>query len=183
MGKRLESLTPELIDFITDQPLFFVATAIADGRINLSPKGMDTFRIIDANKAVWLNLTGSGNETATHLQFNDRITIMFCAFEGSPMILRIYGTAKVYHEQDAYWKEYIGLFPELAGSRQLVDVNIEMVQISCGMGIPLMDFSGQRDDLKLWAERQGKDRLLAYKEKKNTISLDGHQTGIFKKNG
>lgn len=180
MGKRLEGLTPELIDFIRDQPLFFVATAMADGRINLSPKGMDTFRILDANRAVWLNLTGSGNETATHLQFNDRITIMFCAFDGSPMILRLYGTAKVYHEHDVFWNEYMGLFSKLAGSRQLVDVKIDMVQISCGMAVPLMDFVGERDDLKLWAERQGEDRLLAYKEKKNTTSLDGHPTGIFK---
>ncbi|MEO0528788.1 MAG: pyridoxamine 5'-phosphate oxidase family protein [Bacteroidota bacterium] len=178
MGKRLEKLTPALIEFIADQKLFFVATAMKDGRVNLSPKGMDSFRVMDKNRVLWLNLTGSGNETATHLQYNDRMTIMFCAFEGNPMILRLYGFAKVYHQRNKEWTEHIHLFPEMAGSRQIVDVEIDLVQISCGMGIPFMDYTGQREDLNNWAQKQGSDKLMDYMKKKNTVSLDGHPTGI-----
>lgn len=178
MGKRLEKLTPVLIDFIAGQKLFFVATAMEDGKVNLSPKGMDSFRIINENRAVWLNLTGSGNETATHLQFNDRTTIMFCAFEGKPLILRLYGKAKAYHERDEFWKGHIHLFPKITGSRQLIDVKIDLVQTSCGMGVPYMDYGGERKDLKFWAEKQGEDKLVDYWKNKNAISLDGHPTGI-----
>ncbi|MGB5818120.1 MAG: pyridoxamine 5'-phosphate oxidase family protein [Saonia sp.] len=178
MGKRLEKLTPALIDFITAQKLFFTATAMQDGRVNLSPKGMDSLRVINDNRVVWLNLTGSGNETATHLQYDNRITIMFCAFEGKPKILRLYGKAKAYHKRDPFWAAHIHLFPEIVGSRQLVDMEIDLVQISCGMGVPYMNFKGQREDLISWAEKQGDDKLVAYRQDKNTISLDGHPTGI-----
>lgn len=178
MGKRLQKLTPALIDFISDQKLFFVATAIESGSVNLSPKGMDSFRVIDENRILWLNLTGSGNETATHLQFSDRMTIMFCAFEGKPMILRLYGKAKVYHERDKFWKDHIDSFPKIAGSRQLIDMQVKLVQISCGMGVPFMDYKGEREDLKFWAEKQGKERLNEYMKNRNLKSLDGHPTGI-----
>ncbi len=178
MGKRLEELTPKLIDFIANSKLFFVATAMETGRVNLSPKGMDSLRVINGNRVVWMNLTGSGNETAAHIQNNDRITIMFCAFEGKPTILRLYGTAKAYHERDQFWKDYIGLFPKIAGRRQLMDVHIDLVQISCGMGVPFMDYREDRDALNLWAEKQGKDGLMDYHENRNATSLDGHPTGI-----
>ncbi len=178
MGKRLEKLTPKLIDFIANQKLFFVATAMETGRVNLSPKGMDSFRVINGERVVWMNLTGSGNETAAHLQNNDRITIMFCAFEGKPIILRLYGTAKAYHERDKFWKDHINLFPEIPGSRQLMDVHIDLVQISCGMGVPIMDYMEEREALKIWAKKQGKDGLEDYHENRNTTSLDGHATGI-----
>ncbi len=178
MGKRLEELTPKLIDFIANQKLFFVATAMETGRVNLSPKGMDSLRVINANRVIWMNLTGSGNETATHIQNNDRITIMFCAFEGKPIILRLYGTAKAYHERDQFWKDYIELFPKIAGRRQLMDVHIDLVQISCGMGVPFMDYREDRDALNMWAEKQGKDGLVDYHENRNATSLDGHPTGI-----
>jgi len=180
MGKRLEKLTPTLIDFISDQKLFYVSTAMEDGHINLSPKGMDSFRVVDEDRVLWLNVTGSGNETATHLQFNDRMTIMFCAFEGKPMILRLYGTAKVYHKRNEFWKKHIQLFPKIAGGRQLIDMSIALVQTSCGMGVPYMDYRGERNQLNVWAEKQGKNGLVDYMETKNTISLDGHPTGIFK---
>ena len=127
---------------------------------------------------MWLNLTGSGNETAAHLKNNGRITIMFCAFNGKPLILRLYGKAKTYHHNDKEWKEYIDLFPEIAGARQLMDVQIEMVQTSCGMGIPIMDYKEQRTQLVSWAEKQGKDKLELYWLEKNTTSIDGYPTGI-----
>lgn len=179
MGKRIEALTPELKDFINQQKIFFVATAMEKGRVNLSPKGMDTVRVLSPQRVVWLNVTGSGNETATHLQHLNRITVMFCAFEGKPMILRLYGTAKVYHERDGEWKDYIHLFPEQPGSRQIIDINIDLVQTSCGMAVPFMDFREERTELKAWAEKQGEEKLVDYRKNKNTMSLDGIPTGIF----
>ena len=178
MANKLDALTSTLIEFIENQKLFFVATAMGEGRINLSPKGMDTFRILSPNHILWLNLTGSGNETATHLRFDDRMTIMFCAFEGKPMILRLYGKARVSHERDPFWKENIDLFPHIPGSRQLIDMQIDLVQTSCGLAVPLMDFKEERDLLKIWAEKKGKEGLQKYYLQKNTISLDGHETGI-----
>ncbi|WP_422084010.1 pyridoxamine 5'-phosphate oxidase family protein [Ulvibacterium sp.] len=181
MGKRMSRLTPRLIDFIKKQHLFFVATAMKDGHINLSPKGLDSLKVIDENRVIWLNLTGSGNETATHLMHNERMTIMFCAFEGPPMILRLYGLAKAYHQYDEVWEENIGLFPDMIGARQLINMQIELVQISCGFGVPLMDYKQQRQELVEWAEGQGDEGLRKYREKKNTISLDGHTTNILDK--
>ena len=118
------------------------------------------------------------HETAAHLQNNDRITIMFCAFEGKPIFLRLYGTAKAYHERDQFWKDHINLFPEIPGSRQLMDVHIDLVQISCGMGVPIMDYREDREALKMWAKKQGKDGLEDYHENRNATSLDGYVTGI-----
>ena len=179
MGKRQQQLSTRLIEFIKNQKLFFVATAMEDGRINVSPKGMDSLRVIDESRVVWLNLTGSGNETAAHLKFNDRMTIMFCAFEGNPLILRLYGKAKIYHERDAKWEEYIGLFPAMLGTRQLIDMEIDLVQSSCGFGVPFMSYEGERDLLGPWALDKGEDGLLEYMKNKNSLSLDGLPTGIF----
>ena len=180
MASQFEALSESHRSFIEQQKIFFVATAMADGRINLSPKGMDTFRVIGPKQILWLNLTGSGNETATHLQHNNRMTIMFCAFEGKPLILRLYGKAEVYHQHDSFWKDHIDKFPELAGSRQLINMHIDLVQNSCGMAVPLMDFREERGLLKTWAENKGMDGLQKYHQQKNTTSLDGHPTGIFK---
>ena len=178
MASQIKVISEAQATFIQNQKIFFVATAMADGRINLSPKGMDTFRILSPDRILWLNLTGSGNETATHLNFNNRMTIMFCAFEGKPMILRLYGIAKAYHEREDFWKENIELFPPIAGGRQLIRMDIELVQTSCGMAVPLMDFNQERDLLKIWAENKGKDGIKKYHDQKNKISLDGHPTGI-----
>ena len=180
MASQFESLSETHINFIREQKVFFVATAMTEGRINLSPKGMDTMRVLNPNQIVWLNLTGSGNETATHLQFNSRMTMMFCAFEGKPLILRLYGRAKAYHERDVFWKQHINLFPSIAGSRQIIDLQIELVQTSCGMAVPLMNFEEERDLLKIWAEKKGDKGLEDYRRQKNTKSLDGHATGIFR---
>jgi predicted pyridoxine 5'-phosphate oxidase superfamily flavin-nucleotide-binding protein len=178
MATQLEGLNQDLIAFIERQKLFFVGTAMEEGRVNLSPKGMDTFRVLDDNRIVWLNLTGSGNETATHLQGNDRMTIMFCAMEGKPLILRLYGHAKVYHERDAVFQEHIDLFPANAGARQIIVLAIDLVQTSCGYAVPLMDFKEERTILKSWATKQGKDKIRTYWKDKNSTSLDGLNTGI-----
>ncbi len=179
MGKQLARLTERLQGFITRQKIFFVATSARDGRINLSPKGMDSFRVVDEKKVLWLNLTGSGNETAAHLKHDGRMTIMFCSFEGPPLILRLYGRATAYHPRDSFWTENIKRFPRLAGSRQLIEMNIELVQTSCGMGVPLMDYQEERHQLDAWAEEQGEKGLKEYQEMKNARSLDGLDTGIF----
>lgn len=178
MAKQLEQLTDKLVKFIEDQKIFFVATAMAEGRINLSPKGMDSLRVIDQQKILWLNLTGSGNETAAHLLHDNRMTIMFCAFDGKPLILRIYGIARAYHQSDAFWQENIHLFPSKAGARQLIELHIDLVQTSCGMAVPLMDFREERDLLKTWAEKKGPEGLREYQLEKNTVSLDGLPTNI-----
>ncbi len=149
-----------------------------EGRINLSPKGIDTFRVVDKNRVVWLNLTGSGNETAAHIRHSGRMTLMFCAFDGPPNILRLYGKAVAYHPGDAGYEERIGLFPEIPGTRQLFEVEVNLVQTSCGMGVPLMDFKGHREDLVRWARDKGEEGLEEYKQKKNMTSLDGHPTGL-----
>lgn len=178
MGKKLESLTSDIKTFIEKQKIFFVGTAMDSGSVNVSPKGMDTFRILSDNRVMWLNLTGSGNETATHLKNSNRITIMFCAFEGKPLILRLYGTAKVYHQRDSEWEENISLFPKMIGSRQLIDINIDLVQTSCGFSIPFMDYKEERTILKDWAKVKGEEGIKNYWKEKNTVSLDGHETGI-----
>lgn len=179
MGQRYSELSEKLQEFIKQQKLFFVATAAPKGRVNLSPKGMDSLRIINSNKIAWLNLTGSGNETAAHLRENDRMTIMFCAVEGSPLILRLYGYAKIFHPRDAEWNTLIPLFPSIAGARQIIEMNIDLVQTSCGMAVPCFKYTGDRELLKDWAEKKGDAALKQYWAEKNQISIDGKPTGMF----
>ena len=179
MARQYDSIPEKLQEFIKAQKIFFVATATNDSRVNLSPKGMDSFRILDKNRVVWLNLTGSGNETAAHLLEHNRITVMFCAFEGNPMILRVFGTAKAYHPRDKEYSELIDMFPKQTGTRQLIDINIEMVQTSCGMAVPYLDFKKERRQLESWADDKGEDGILEYWKEKNIASLDGKPTGIF----
>lgn len=179
MGKQLTKLSTRLIQFISEQKLFFVATAMKEGHINLSPKGMDTFRVLDEQTVLWLNVTGSGNETATHLRYADRMTVMFCSFIGPPLILRLYGKASVYHPRDSFWEEHLRLFPKIPGSRQLIQLKLELVQTSCGMGVPYMDYKGERNQLDAWAEEKSAEELKAYMQRKNVRSLDGYDTGIF----
>lgn len=178
MGKKIDQITPELQRFIEHQKIYFVATAMASGSVNLSPKGMDSFRVLSPNRVMWLNVTGSGNETAAHLLENDRITIMFCAFEGKPLILRLYGHGKAYHPRDPEWQEFIDLFPNTPGSRQLFDVAVEVVQTSCGMAVPFMDYNREREELKNWAEKKGEKGISAYWNEKNLTSFDGYPTGL-----
>lgn len=179
MAQRYPELTQELIHFIWQQQMFFVATAPAEGYVNLSPKGFDALRVLDSRTVAWLNVTGSGNETAAHVLENGRMTVMFCAFEGRPWILRLYGKARVVHTRDAEWEPLLEKFDNIAGARQVFVLDIELAQTSCGMGVPLYDYRGQRSQLVEWAEKKGPEGIAEYWEKKNTVSLDGRPTGIF----
>ena len=179
MGKRYDAIGQVHREFIEQQKLFFVATAACDGRVNVSPKGMDSLRVLGANRVVWLNVTGSGNESAAHVAENDRMTLMFCAFEGRPMILRLYGHARVLHPRDEEWQALLGLFPRIPGARQLFDVQVDMVQTSCGMSVPFFTYEADRTDLWDWAERKGEAKLRDYWQEKNTVSLDGKPTFLF----
>ena len=178
MGKRFTEIGDERRRFIEQQKMFFVGTAAPGGRVNVSPKGMDSLRVMDDNRVVWLNLTGSGNETAAHLLENDRMTLMFCAFEGSPMILRLFGCAKVIHLRDPEWNELFLTFPPIPGARQIFDMHVDLVQTSCGMAVPLFDFNEQRDLLVHWAERKGEQGLQDFWEGRNRLSIDGKPTSI-----
>lgn len=178
MSDTFPKLEDRHLRFIGRQHLFFVATAGALGHVNLSPKGMDSLRMVDAARVLWLNLTGSGNETAAHVLENGRMTIMFCSFDDQPMILRLYGTATVIHRQDERWPALAGHFPRYAGARQLFDLKLELVQTSCGYAVPFFEYGGQRPTLENWAEKQGPKGIEAYWKSKNTVSLDGRPTGI-----
>ena len=176
MGKQYDQISQVHQSFIEKQKLFFVGTAGCDGRVNLSPKGMDTLRVLSPNRVVWLSVTGSGNETAAHVAENARITLMFCAFEGRPLILRLYGNARAVYPRDETWSDLVNLFPDLPGTRQIYDLEVDMVQTSCGMSVPFFDYAGERDDLKVWAERKGEAKLREYRLEKNTESIDGKPT-------
>jgi len=178
MGKLYTQLTDDLAGFIRRQKIFFVGTAADEGRANISPKGMDTLRVVTEDRVVWLNLTGSGNETAAHLRENGRITLMFCAFEGEPLILRLYGHARIFHPRDAEWDSLITLFPATPGARQIIDMSVDLVQTSCGFGVPFFEFKAERDQLEKWAEKKGPEGIQKYWEEKNRASVDGKPTGI-----
>ena len=180
MSKFYTKLSVRLQKFIATQKIFFVATAPNSGRINLSPKGMDSFRVVDENRVLWLNVTGSGNETAAHLLENKRITMMFCSFEKVPNILRLYGKGKEVQPSDKAWKELISLFPKTPGARQIFDITIESAQTSCGMSIPFFEFKGERNDLNDWANEKGDEGIEQYWKDKNQTSIDGMPTKILK---
>jgi hypothetical protein len=175
MAKIFASITLELARFIAAQPLFFVATAplAASGHPNLSPKGLDTFRVLSASRVAYLDLTGSGNETAAHLLENGRITFLFCSFGADPRILRLYGRGRVVVPGAEEWEELAGAFPAYPGARQVVTVEIESAQTSCGFGVPAMELAGQRETLVRWAEAKGPEGLAKYRREKNARSLDG----------
>ena len=183
MGSKFPGLSNELTQFIQQQKVFFVGTAVADGRVNVSPKGMDTLRVLGKNRIVWLNLTGSGNETAVHVNENDRMTLMFCAFEGSPMILRVYGHANILHPRDSGWSELGPLFPPSVGARQLVEVEIDLVQTSCGMGVPVLDFKEERNLLPQYYENKGAEGIIEFWEAHNQKNIDGKPTRIIEEHG
>jgi hypothetical protein len=172
-------ITPKLQAFIQAQPMFFVGSAplSPEGHINVSPKGLSTFRILSHTRVAYLDLTGSGNETAAHLLENGRITFMFCAFHDPPKILRLFGTGHTLREGDNEWRELISLFPQLPGVRQIIVATITRVQTSCGFGVPQMQLIAHRDLLPKWAEKKG-DALAEYRHRKNSTSIDGLPTGI-----
>lgn len=183
MGHRFNELSTKQIQFIGEQKIFFVGTATAESRVSVSPKGMDSFRVLGSQRVAWLNTTGSGNETSAHVQQSPRMTIMFCAFDGAPLILRIYGTAKVAHRGDPEWNELFALFNPLPGARQIFDIAVDLVQTSCGMAVPYFSYVGERELLSDWAAKKGQEGLKRYWEQKNQFSIDGIPTHIIAKGG
>ena len=178
MGQRYQEIPEKQIEFIRRQKIFFVGTAGDDTRVNISPKGMDSLRVVDANRVIWLNTTGSGNETAAHLLENSRMTIMFCALEGAPLILRLYGVATAVHPHDAGWQMLYDQFEPIPGARQIFELQVDLVQSSCGMAVPNFDFKDERTLLNDWATTKGPQGIRDYWDQKNRISLDGKPTHI-----
>jgi hypothetical protein len=180
MGKFHDSIKPAHKEFIEKQHMFFVATAplSANGRINLSPKGLDCFRVLSDQQVAYMDLISSGNETSAHTLENGRITIMFCSFEGAPNILRLYGKGFTVLPGSEQWNEFASHFTIYPSTRQIIVVNIDLVQTSCGFGVPLYNFVGDRDIHFEWAEKKGKDGLYDYVQEKNLKSLDGLPTDL-----
>jgi len=182
MGQFYQEISENHRQFIAQQKIYFIGTATEDSRVNVSPKGMDTLRVLGSNRVAWLNLTGSGNETSAHVQLNPRMTIMFCSFEGPPLILRLYGQAKVIHHNDAEWGALCSLFEPFVGARQIFDLKVELVQTSCGFAVPNYSFAGERDLLIEWADKKGRDGVRKYWKEKNQESIDHIPTNIAEKN-
>jgi hypothetical protein len=182
MGKEHSQITEEHKEFIEDQKMFFVCTSplSAEGHINLSPKGFDCFRVLSPKRVGYLDIVGSGNETSAHLLENGRITFMFCAYDGPPKILRLYGKGKTILPCDTEWEELAEYFAILPATRQIIVAEIFMVKSSCGFGVPLYDYAGERDHAFKWAEKKGEDGLEDYKKEKNMVSIDGLAAPIAK---
>jgi hypothetical protein len=176
MAKFYSQLDAQLCEFIGQQQLFFTATAPIDGRINLSPKGIDSFRCLDFDRVAYLDLTGSGNETAAHLHQNGRMTIMFCSFTDQPLILRLYGKGEVVSPGSPQWDDLIDRFTDLPGKRQLILLQIESVQTSCGYGVPIYELQTERSTLLDWATNKGTEGVSTYQRQKNLTSIDGLPT-------
>lgn len=170
-----EHITPELADWIAAQPLFFVATAPLSptGHVNVSPRGLDTFRVLGPLEVAYLDLTGSGNESAAHVAENGRITVMFCAFDGPPRVLRLHGRGEAVLPRDPRYAELAARFPPNAGARAVVRVDVERISTSCGYAVPLLDFRADRDVLDAWTAKKGEDGLERYRAEKNRESIDG----------
>ena len=171
-------ITDKIAQFIDDQQMFFVATAPRKGHINLSPKGLDTFRRIDAHTVAYLDYVGSGNETAAHLLADGRITIMFCAFGGPANIVRLYGKGEAIQPGNEEFERLKALFPDHKRLRQIMLIKVSRVQTSCGYGIPLMSYDKDRETLDKWTANQTDDEYAAYQQDKNLTSIDGLSAGM-----
>lgn len=181
MAKRFAGLEQTHVDFIGRQKIFFAATAAADTRVNVSPRGTDHFRVLSPNAVLWLDLTGSSAETAAHLRVDGRLTVMFCAFDGPPLILRLYGRGRTVRRGSPEWNTLLAEHwqgSEPAGARQMVVLAVDLVQTSCGFGVPLFHAVGRRDTLDRWAATKGEAGLADYRREKNAVSLDGLPTGL-----
>jgi hypothetical protein len=178
MAQQFTEITDRHRAFMEAQQMYFVATAARNGRVNVSPKGMDSLRVLSPTRVAWLNGTGSGNETAAHLLEVPRITLMFCSFLREPLILRLYGEALAVHHGDPEWDTLLALFPPMMGSRNIFVVDVDLVQTSCGYGVPLYEFVGQRQLMASWARKKGPEGLHAYQQEKNRVSIDGFPTGL-----
>lgn len=175
MARARDRITDDIAAFISKQHVFFVATAPSgsDGHVNLSPKGLDTFKVVDEHTVAYMDLTGSGVETIAHLRENGRITIMFCAFDGKPEIVRLSGRGEVVPLGTSEAAGLLGGLPGLSGARSAIKVTVDRVSTSCGYGVPLMHYEADRSKLLEWAEKKGPDRVLEYQAKKNAESIDG----------
>ncbi|OEJ64339.1 pyridoxamine 5'-phosphate oxidase family protein [Magnetovibrio blakemorei] len=173
MATFYDALTDSQQAWIVQQKIYFVASAPDAGRVNLSPKGMDSFTILGPNRVAYLDLTGSANETSAHLRQNGRITVMFCAFEGGPRIVRLFGQGRVVTRHDTDWPQFAPLFPDFPGTRQIIVINVDKTQDSCGMTVPLYRFEAQRNQLVDHWDKLGPDGVKDYWTKKNTVSMDG----------
>ncbi|MBI1172790.1 pyridoxamine 5'-phosphate oxidase family protein [bacterium] len=178
MAKQFKGFDDDHQAFIAAQAVYFVATSAPGARINLSPKGMDSLRVLGPKRLIWLNVTGSGNETAAHLPLDARMTVMWCSFDLRPLILRAYGTARCLHRSDADWAGLAELLPALPGARQIYDMTVDLVQTSCGYAVPRMEAAAERPTLRTWAEDKGEAGIAAYWDTRNRQSIDGLPTGI-----
>lgn len=181
MAKRFTDITDQHRKFIGRQHVFFVASAAPGSHVNISPRSTDCFRLLGGNAVSYLDRTGSGNETAAHVLAGGRVTIMFCSFEGPPLILRLYGAASVLHPgEEAFQRLLAEHFDGKAplGTRQIVRLDADLVQTSCGYGVPIMDYRAERDALEIWAASKGEEGLEAYRRENNLRSLDGLPTGV-----
>jgi hypothetical protein len=178
MSNWYQSITPELKEFIAAQKVFFVATAPNQGRINLSPKGMDTFRVVSDRRAIYLDITGSGNETAAHLRDNGRITVLFCSFNSTAGIARLYGHGRAIHPGDARWDEHLAMFPAEPGVRQIMEIDVESAMTSCGYGVPRLDHFSERDTLRKYWQKRTPAEVEQSQQKHNRESIDGLPTGL-----
>ena len=180
MAKVHEMITDQIQEFIAHQHMFFVSSAplSADGHVNLSPKGLDCFRVLSPQRVAYMDLVSSGNETSAHLLENGRITLMFCAFDGPPNIVRLYGKGYTVLPDHPEWETLSPLFTIYPSTRQLIVADIERVQTSCGFGVPLYDYVGERDHHFKWADTKGADGLVDYRNEKNLISIDGLPTPL-----
>jgi hypothetical protein len=175
MGKTYEGIAPDIKTWVEKQPLFFVGTAplAGSGHVNISPKGLDTLRILGDRRVAYLDLTGSGAETIAHLRENGRVVIMFCAFSGSPKIVRFHGKGRIVTPRDPSWPALRGHFPEHMGARALVDIDVTRVSDSCGYGVPAFGPATPREALDKWTQTRGADGLVTYRRQKNALSIDG----------
>jgi len=178
MADQHPSIDDRLQRFIEAQHMFFTGTAAAEGRVNVSPKGMDSLRVLGPNRIIWRNVTGSGNETAGHLKQVNRMTLMWCSFTLKPMILRAYGTAKTIHPRDADWDTLNAHFAPFDGARQIYDMSVEMMQTSCGYAVPFYDHKADRDTLIKWTADRGSEGVKTYWKDRNQATIDGIPTGI-----
>ncbi|WP_120635927.1 pyridoxamine 5'-phosphate oxidase family protein [Ruegeria sp. EL01] len=178
MAKQFLQIDVAHQKFIEDQHMFFVGSAGTDGRVNISPKGMDSLRVLGPNRIMWMNLTGSGNETAGHLLDVNRMTLMWCSFTTRPLILRTYGTARMIQAGDEDWAEFSHHFPNHRSARQIYDLSVDLVQTSCGYAVPFMEYQSERDTMQKWVDGKSDDDIRAYWVEKNQHTIDGKPTGV-----
>lgn len=182
MAKQFESIDDRLKNFIERQHIFFTASATDSSRVNISPRERGCLRVLGPNCVIYLDRTGSGNETAAHLRADGRLTMMFCAVEGPPMILRLYGHGRAVHHNSSEYEDIVARYyggSEPSGARQIIWLDIDLVQTSCGFGVPLFDYKAERNSLDTWTEVKGQDGLESYRREKNKYSMDGLPTGMF----